>query len=353
MLRIAVIFITGLALSIGYQPTPVADACGVKLTVKSPRVKKRVRRTSHPSHVLVLGRPPSKKLARWLKQAGHTVEITQNAKDTKRKDYAIVISDPEKVNEARSQFPKTRVVTRSGSLSSNVRKIERVLTKNDDTATDGETRVAAREPARTRRRARTKPAKPEEIKKAEPVETAATEPGDVAAPIRPGQNTGNGGNNATSEPKKQPDGKVATSVEDKADPQDDPDGDTESDDGDDPAESIRPKVEPKPKAGKWYAEMYFGSNRDGLSDRMQKQLRANARWLAANPSVNITIEGHTDASGPDEYNKLLGERRAEAVRAFLVEAGVDESRLEVISYGEERPKYQSSHKNRRVVLVKN
>lgn len=334
MLRIAVIFLTGLALAVGYDPAPVADACGVKLTVKSPRVKKRVRRTSHPSHVLVLGRPPSKKLARWLKQAGHTVEITQNAGKTKRKDYAIVISDPEKVNEARSQFPKTRVVTRSGSLSSNVRKIERVLAKNG--GKNGKTRVAARTPDKPRRKkARKRTPKPKEIKKAKPVETPATEPRDVAEPILPGQNSGD------SKVEPPADSKVEPAVEPKDEP------------APEPVDTVKPKSQPKPVRARWTGQLFFGTNRDGLSSRMQKRLRANARWLQANPDVNVTIEGHTDASGPDEYNKLLGERRAESVRAFLVEQGVDESRLEVISYGEERPKYDTPRKNRRVVLVKN
>lgn len=365
MLRIAVAFIAGLAVAVGFYTAP-ADACGVKLTVKSPRVKKRVSHTAHPSHVLVLGAPPSKKLSRWLKQAGHTVEITKDAKKAKRDDYAVVIADPEKVNEARSTFPNTRVVTRSGSLSSNVRKLERVLAQADSPArNDQPVRVASGRTRRARTPDRNKePKKIEEptksrteVTESRPTETrvadaSSDETSDstptVTSPVEPAPNkltrsTDTSSENTTTDDTDDVSQPVRPKIDDKETKDD-------GDDGDD--DVIGPKP-PKEKPGKWSKEIYFASNRDGLTRQQKKLLRGNVRWLRQNPDVNVTIEGHTDASGPDEYNKLLGERRADAVRAFLVAEGIDESRLEVVSYGEERPAYKSARKNRRVALIKN
>lgn len=62
-----------------------------------------------------------------------------------------------------------------------------------------------------------------------------------------------------------------------------------------------------------------------------------AAYLGENPGVNISIEGHTDERGTEEYNMALGERRALSARAYLVNLGIDGSRLHTISFGEEVP----------------
>jgi peptidoglycan-associated lipoprotein len=56
-----------------------------------------------------------------------------------------------------------------------------------------------------------------------------------------------------------------------------------------------------------------------------------------NPEVNVTIEGHCDERGSDEYNLALGERRAKAVKSYLAALGIAPDRLSTISYGEEMP----------------
>jgi peptidoglycan-associated lipoprotein len=60
-------------------------------------------------------------------------------------------------------------------------------------------------------------------------------------------------------------------------------------------------------------------------------------WLKANPRAQVTVEGHCDERGTSEYNLGLGDRRAKAVREYLVAAGVDGGRIRTISYGKERP----------------
>jgi peptidoglycan-associated lipoprotein len=69
----------------------------------------------------------------------------------------------------------------------------------------------------------------------------------------------------------------------------------------------------------------------------QETLNRKAAILVANPGVKLRIAGHADERGSDEYNLALGNRRAAAAKRYLVGKGVDASRLDVVSYGEERP----------------
>ena len=102
--------------------------------------------------------------------------------------------------------------------------------------------------------------------------------------------------------------------------------------------------------------VYFGTDEYSLDQATQVTLAAQARWLIANPSVRASIEGHCDERGTREYNQALGERRANAVRDFMVAQGVPTSRLVVTSWGKERPVAQGSNEeawaqNRRAVTV--
>jgi len=69
----------------------------------------------------------------------------------------------------------------------------------------------------------------------------------------------------------------------------------------------------------------------------QSTLDRKAAILAANPNVKVQISGHADERGSDEYNLALGNRRAAAAKRYLENKGIDGSRMDVVSYGEERP----------------
>jgi peptidoglycan-associated lipoprotein len=84
-------------------------------------------------------------------------------------------------------------------------------------------------------------------------------------------------------------------------------------------------------------DIYFAFDRSTLSPAAQDNLLRKAEWLRENGDATVTIEGHCDDRGTNEYNLALGDRRAESAKAFLVDLGVDPMRLTTISYGEERP----------------
>ena len=102
--------------------------------------------------------------------------------------------------------------------------------------------------------------------------------------------------------------------------------------------------------------VYFGTDKYDLDQATQATLAAQAQWLIANPNVRASIEGHADERGTREYNMALGERRANAARDFLVAQGVPTARLQVTSWGKERPVAPGSNEeawaqNRRAVTV--
>lgn len=74
-----------------------------------------------------------------------------------------------------------------------------------------------------------------------------------------------------------------------------------------------------------------------LSVDAQQILRRKADWLSENPRARVNIEGHCDERGTNEYNLALGDRRAFSAKSFLVDLGIDDSRLTTVSYGEEQP----------------
>ena len=120
-----------------------------------------------------------------------------------------------------------------------------------------------------------------------------------------------------------------------------------------------------PKPGS-YAELVanvgdrvlFDFDKFDLQAQARQTLDRQASWLKQYPSVTVRIEGHCDERGTREYNLALGQRRAATVRDYLVALGVSASRVDVISYGKERPEVVGSNdaawaQNRRGVTTIN
>jgi peptidoglycan-associated lipoprotein len=81
----------------------------------------------------------------------------------------------------------------------------------------------------------------------------------------------------------------------------------------------------------------FAYDQHLLSDEARNIIAANAAILKATGRMTLQLAGYCDERGSDQYNISLGERRAEAVRSYLLELGIDAERMETVSYGEERP----------------
>lgn len=87
----------------------------------------------------------------------------------------------------------------------------------------------------------------------------------------------------------------------------------------------------------WIRDAFFGFDAATLDEDAQTALRESAMWLREHPQFALLLEGHCDSRGTEQYNLALGDRRADAARAFLATLGVDASRLRTVSYGEDRP----------------
>jgi len=84
--------------------------------------------------------------------------------------------------------------------------------------------------------------------------------------------------------------------------------------------------------------VFFATNKSTLTTASRDTLRTQAAWMRAKgKDLSFTIEGHADERGTREYNLALGERRANAVKDYLMTYGISGGRLSVISYGKERP----------------
>jgi len=83
--------------------------------------------------------------------------------------------------------------------------------------------------------------------------------------------------------------------------------------------------------------IYFEFDSSALLTAAQQTLKRKAEYLRENPQLRVTIEGHCDERGTNEYNLALGDRRANSSKSFLVDLGISPGRLTTISYGEERP----------------
>lgn len=324
----------GLLTLLMVQPAaaPTADACGLKLTVKSQSPRKAVARTSNPSDVLLLGNPP-RRLELDLSAAGHRVDVAPNAAAAKKKSYAVVITDADQQADARSTFSGSTVIVRSGDVAADIRTVESQVGRKPLRVAEGRTVVAAR-PVRTPIASgggELSP-RPVAVKEREPVDSGGSEPTPTPTP-RPVEKA----------PTPKPVEKVTTQPRPPAPEVKPPEVTPPA-----PTPEPRPKVAVKAAP----AEVYFSVASFRLAGSATAALNRTARWLKASPDVQVVVEGHADPSGTPEGNLALAQRRAELVRDFLVSAGIDASRIEVISYGDTRLKYgRTDYRNRRVAVV--
>ena len=104
--------------------------------------------------------------------------------------------------------------------------------------------------------------------------------------------------------------------------------------------------------------VYFDFDSAELTAEAKMTLNRQSAFLNVNPTLVIVVEGHADERGTREYNLALGDRRATAVRDYLIANGLNSARVRTVSYGKERPAVEGSSeeawaKNRRSATVLN
>ncbi len=83
--------------------------------------------------------------------------------------------------------------------------------------------------------------------------------------------------------------------------------------------------------------VFFDTDQYNLDAEDRATLDRQAQWLNTNSSTNVTVEGHADERGTRQYNLALGARRANAVRRYLLQQGIDAARVRAVTFGKERP----------------
>ena len=86
-----------------------------------------------------------------------------------------------------------------------------------------------------------------------------------------------------------------------------------------------------------YEHIYFDFDSDKLLPGALIALERKVEWMRKKPSARAIIEGHSDIRGPGAYNLKLGQRRAQAVRAFLLKRGIEPQRIQIVTLGEKHP----------------
>ena len=326
-----------LSAAVTMNATP-ADACGVRLTVKSKAPRTALARSSNPSDILILGDMPSR-FKRDLSAEGHRVDIASTPADAKKKTYAVVVTNVAMQNDARQNFSNSLIVVRSGNEDADIVAIESSIARRPMRSDQGRTAVAAREnrqpiasgplvaPERQLLSARAveapTPTVSSEVEpRVAPVETKAPVQARVTAAVAPPVRT-----------KAPVEARITAAV---APPE------------------VQTKTASEPSvavtAGTVMLEVYFNVGNSKLA--RIAALDGAVRKLKANASLNVVIEGHADPSGTPEGNMELSQKRAEIARDYLVSNGIDASRLEVTPLGDTHLRYsRTDDRNRRVAIV--
>ncbi len=103
-----------------------------------------------------------------------------------------------------------------------------------------------------------------------------------------------------------------------------------------PPENSRPTIKNGVEYGKWEA-IHFDYDSATIRSADRSTLEDIAKWSKDNPGSKMIVEGHCDERGTPEYNRVLGQRRAVATRAYLIKLGVGSKNISTVSFGEDKP----------------
>ena len=345
-----------------------AEACGLKVASSAPRTRKLTPQSQHPSKILLLG-DVSRRTASAIYEAGHSVEVAADAGSVRGQRYHLIVADGEKVAEARESWPGVIVVSSRGTSLDVLQQVEAELDRSP------KHELVARLPIRTSAERRPIATSPRTDARSDQVASGGGDvSGDASSetrtPIAAGGGASDDAQAAASGGGTSDDGADAASGGAKADgagnaagsSEPDPATATASIDTSESRTRERDAIErPRASVGHgrhsahFVTHIYFGHGSSDLTDQFRASLVRDARWLTRNPRKKVTIQGHANAIGVASANKALSQARSDAVKDFLLEQGVDASRIRTQAFGMERPEFQpgTNPKNRRAVIVIN
>ena len=97
------------------------------------------------------------------------------------------------------------------------------------------------------------------------------------------------------------------------------------------------RAEENATAASGLRDVFFGYDSWSINEEGRQVLSRDAEWLRTHPAIQLKVEGHCDERGSSTYNLVLAEKRAKAVRNYLMDLGIRKERFSVVSYGKERP----------------
>lgn len=306
-----------------------ADACGVKLNIKAPRIKKQADRSTNPSQILLLGDPP-RALSKELSSRGHKVEVAGTADEARRVKYHAIVADPDREDEARTRWPGAVVVVRRGNAKADANLVE------DQLGASPTRTLVARTPDRTSRGDRAPIRTGPDSERTAPVASGSGAATEARAPEASG--------GATEPPAPTTTAAATPAPEPTQAPK--------------PARtrvaantSVEASTDDTRSSARFTKRIFFSNGSSDLSARAKAKLVRNAKWLAGRENA-IVIEGHASTTGNADANQALSEARARSVKEFLVEQGVADSRITSEGLGSAQPEYRpgTNGKNRRVVI---
>jgi outer membrane protein OmpA-like peptidoglycan-associated protein len=323
-----------LALLVQIRPI-TADACGIKLTIKTTTPRKAVARSSNPSHMLILGTPP-RRLERELSAAGHDVETAPDVGSAKRDSYAVVVTDEAHEGEARAKFGKATIVVRSGNVANDIASVEGQVERRPIRSDESRAVVAAREARRPIAAGPTVQTRELVAARTETTATTDSSPPPVTpTPPAPAITAPAPKQVETPAPRPTPVAPApAVATTERPRPETRP--------------APAPKAATVAPVASVHEELYFGVGSASVGNKAALDRAVHA---LKGSSVEVAVEGFADPTGTPEGNMALSQTRAESVRDYLVSAGVELSRITVTAFGDTKLKYgRDDSRNRRVAI---
>ncbi len=333
-MRATIVWSIAVCLGLGLETE--ADACGLKLTIKSTKINRPVTPSKHPSRVLVLGDSPDA-LTTALKRAGHNVETAESLDAVRGNDYQVIlVSDRGQVQKAQATWGDAEVLAMRSGTTRNLSMLEKALERKPiatRTTQEQRTRIASGPEDERDGRRKVDEGGSDDTERGTPVDSGHETPPAEASELRP-------------EPKPEPVAKKEAPVAEPVAAE--PVLLTKRNDVI-PTAAVRSDIptpdrdEQKPSRGaKGPRRVYFSLAGTKLNASAKAGMAKHVNYLRKHTDVSIYLSGHADAVGSNEVNQILSQARVDNAKKYLLSKGIEASRITAEAFGEDRPAVEPS-----------